>query len=38
MGGERLEMAKLGWHGLDGDRRQAFRRIDDRRATISSEC
>ena len=30
MGGERLEVAKLGWHGLDGDRRLAFRRIDDR--------
>ena len=30
MGGERLEVATLGWHGLDGDRRLAFRRIDDR--------
>src|SRR6266498_3674738 len=30
MGGERLEVAKLGWHGLDGDRRLAFRQIDDR--------
>src|ERR1700687_3345825 len=30
MGGERLEIAKLGWHGLQGDRRLAFRRIDDR--------
>ena len=30
MGGERLRVAKLGWHGLDGDRRLAFRRIDDR--------
>jgi uncharacterized protein YcbX len=30
MGGERLQVAKLGWHGLDGDRRLAFRRIDDR--------
>jgi uncharacterized protein YcbX len=30
MSGERLEVAKLGWHGLDGDRRLAFRRIDDR--------
>ena len=30
MGGERLEGAMLGWHGLDGDRRLAFRRIDDR--------
>jgi MOSC domain-containing protein len=30
MGGERLEAAKLGWHGLDGDRRLAFRRMDDR--------
>jgi uncharacterized protein YcbX len=30
MGGERLDAANLGWHGLDGDRRLAFRRIDDR--------
>jgi uncharacterized protein YcbX len=30
MAGERLEVANLGWHGLDGDRRLAFRRIDDR--------
>lgn len=30
MGGERLEAAKLGWHGLEGDRRLAFRRLDDR--------
>ena len=30
MGSERLEVAKLGWHGLDGDRRLAFRRMDDR--------
>src|SRR5437762_1061018 len=30
MGGERLEGARLGWHGLDGDRRLAFRRMDDR--------
>jgi uncharacterized protein len=30
MGGERLEAADLGWHGLDGDRRLAFRRADDR--------
>ena len=30
MGGERLEAAKLGWHGLEGDRRLAFRRVDDR--------
>ncbi len=29
MCGERLEAAKLGWHGLDGDRRLAFRRMDD---------
>jgi len=29
MGGERLKVANLGWHGLDGDRRLAFRRIDD---------
>src|SRR5258707_5021309 len=30
MSGERLEAATLGWHGLDGDRRMAFRRMDDR--------
>ena len=29
MGGERLEVANLGWHGLDGDRRLAFRRMND---------
>jgi uncharacterized protein len=30
MGGERLEAANLGWHGLDGDRRLAFRKMNDR--------
>jgi hypothetical protein len=30
MGGERLEAANLGWHGVDGDRRLALRRINDR--------
>ena len=30
MGGEPLEMANLGWHGLEGDRRLAFRRVEDR--------
>lgn len=30
MAGERLESAHLGWHGLEGDRRLAFRRINDR--------
>jgi uncharacterized protein YcbX len=30
MGGERLEVAELGWRGLKGDRRLAFRRMDDR--------
>jgi uncharacterized protein YcbX len=30
MGGERLEVAELGWHGLDGDRRLALRRTEDR--------
>ena len=29
MGGERLEAANLGWHGLDGDRRLAFRRLNN---------
>jgi uncharacterized protein len=30
MGGERLEAATVGWHGLEGDRRLAFRRLEDR--------
>jgi MOSC domain-containing protein len=30
MGGERLETAELGWHGIESDRRLAFRRINDR--------
>src|SRR4029450_1779502 len=30
MRGEPLDAATLGWHGLDGDRRFAFRRLDER--------
>jgi len=30
MAGERLETARLGWYGLEGDRRLAFRRMNDR--------
>lgn len=30
MRGQGLDAAKLGWNGIDGDRRLAFRRIDDR--------
>jgi hypothetical protein len=30
MGGEALDAAELGWHGVEGDRRLAFRRSDDR--------
>ena len=30
MSGELLDFAELGWHGLDGDRRLAFRRSGDR--------
>jgi uncharacterized protein YcbX len=30
MAGERLEVAELGLHGLEGDRRFAFRKVDDR--------
>ena len=30
MGGDPLEVAELGWHRIEGDRRLAFRRIDDR--------
>jgi uncharacterized protein YcbX len=30
MRGELLDAATLGWHGLDGDRRLAFRRLDER--------
>jgi uncharacterized protein YcbX len=29
MMGETLDVANLGWHGLEGDRRLAFRRADD---------
>lgn len=29
MRGEQLEAASLGWHGIEGDRRLAFRRIDN---------
>lgn len=29
MRGEPLDAAALGWHGIDGDRRLAFRRLDD---------
>ena len=29
MAGELLDVAKLGWHGIDGDRRFAFRRLND---------
>jgi hypothetical protein len=29
MRGEPLEAAKLGWHGIEGDRRLAFRRMDN---------
>jgi uncharacterized protein YcbX len=29
MAGEQLDTASLGWHGIDGDRRFAFRRIAD---------
>jgi len=32
MAGEPLDVASLGWHGLEGDRRLAFRRLDDRSA------
>ena len=30
MAGELLETAKLGWHGIEGDRRFAFRRLNDK--------
>jgi uncharacterized protein YcbX len=30
MSGDPQEVADLGWHGLDGDRRLAFRRLDER--------
>lgn len=30
MRGEALDAAKLGWHGLEGDRRLAFRRLHER--------
>ena len=30
MAGELLDVARLGWHGIEGDRRLAFRRLGDR--------
>jgi uncharacterized protein len=30
MAGELLDVARLGWHGIDGDRRFAFRRLADK--------
>src|SRR5689334_13275551 len=30
MAGERLQAASLGWYGIEGDRRLALRRLDDR--------
>ena len=30
MAGESLEVARLGWHGIEGDRRLAFRRLADK--------
>jgi MOSC domain-containing protein len=30
MRGERLDSANLGWHGIEGDRRLAFRRMNER--------
>ena len=32
MAGEQLEAAELGWHGVEGDRRLALRRLEDRSA------
>jgi uncharacterized protein YcbX len=29
MAGESLKVARLGWHGIEGDRRLAFRRLND---------
>lgn len=30
MAGDRVEVANMGWHGIDGDRRLALRRLQDR--------
>src|SRR6185436_7115921 len=30
MAGELLDVATLGWHGIEGDRRLAFRRLTDK--------
>src|SRR6516225_11109298 len=32
MAGQRLDAARLGWHGIEGDRRLAFRRLAERGA------
>ena len=37
MAGESLDSADLGWHGLDGDRRLAFRRLEDRRPSSRAD-
>ena len=29
MAGERLDVADMGWHGIDGDRRLALRRTQE---------
>jgi uncharacterized protein YcbX len=33
MAGELLDVARLGWHGIEGDRRFAFRRLADKSGT-----
>jgi uncharacterized protein YcbX len=30
MAGELLDVARLSWHGIEGDRRLAFRRLTDK--------
>jgi uncharacterized protein YcbX len=38
MGGERLEVAKLGWHGLDGDRLRCRRVVTKSERLIHNEA
>ncbi len=38
MAGERMEVANLGWHGIDGDRRLALRRTQERNELSLADC
>ncbi|NDJ12623.1 MAG: hypothetical protein EBY17_15720 [Acidobacteriia bacterium] len=35
MAGEALDIADLGWHGINGDRRLALRRMDNQELSLA---